>query len=76
MRNYLVIIEKADGNYSAYLQDVPGVMATGKTIDETRKAIGVALTMHLNGLKEDGLPIPEPTAHATTLLQHFKIMHS
>jgi len=64
MRNYLVIIEKANGNYSAYLPDVPGVIATGKTIEETRKAIETALTMHLNGLKEDGLPIPEPAAYA------------
>ncbi|MDF9407065.1 type II toxin-antitoxin system HicB family antitoxin [Pelotomaculum isophthalicicum JI] len=64
MRNYLVIIEKANGNFSAYLPDVPGVIATGKNVEKTRKAIETALTMHLNGLKEDGLPIPEPAAHA------------
>lgn len=64
MRNYLVIIEKADGNYSAYLPDVPGCVATGKTREEAKKAIGIALVMHLNGLLEDGLPIPEPAAEA------------
>ncbi|MHB1042273.1 MAG: type II toxin-antitoxin system HicB family antitoxin [Eubacteriales bacterium] len=64
MRNYLVIIEKADGNYSAYLPDVPGCVATGKTKEEAKKAIGTALAMHLNGLREDGLPIPEPAAVA------------
>lgn len=61
---YLVIIEKASNNYSAYIPDVPGCIATGKTPDEARQEIITALKMHLDGLKEDGLPIPEPCAQA------------
>ena len=61
---YLIIIEKADGNYSAYLPDVPGCIATGKTIEETKRSIKEALAMHLEGLSEDGIPSPEPKAKA------------
>lgn len=61
---YLVIIEKAKNNYAAYLPDVPGCVATGKTPDEAHSEIAKALKMHLEGLKEDGLPIPEPLAQA------------
>ena len=61
---YLVIIEKANDNYSAYLPDVPGCIATGKTIGETKKNITEALFMHLQGLAEDGLPLPKPKAKA------------
>ena len=61
---YLVIIEKANDNYSAYLPDVPGCIATGKTIEKTKKNITEALFMHLRGLAEDGLPLPKPKAKA------------
>jgi len=61
---YLIIIEKADGNYSAYLPDVPGCIATGKTIKETKKNMKEALDMHLKGLAEDGLTSPRPKAKA------------
>ncbi len=61
---YLIIIEKADGNYSAYLPDVPGCIATGKTIEETKRSIKEALVMHLEGLSEDGIPSPKPKAKA------------
>jgi len=61
---YLIIIEKANDNYSAYLPDVPGCIATGKTIEETKKNITEALVMHLQGLIEDGLSSPEPKAKA------------
>jgi len=57
---YLVIIEKINNNYSAYLPDISGCIATGKTIEETKKNITAALTVHLDGLKKDGLPSPEP----------------
>ncbi|NPV29826.1 MAG: type II toxin-antitoxin system HicB family antitoxin [Firmicutes bacterium] len=62
MKRYLVVIEKADGNYSAYLPDVPGCVATGRTIEEVKQNIGEALKMHLEGIIEDGLPLPEPKA--------------
>ena len=61
---YLIIIEKANKNYSAYLPDVPGCIATGKTIEETKKNMKEALDMHLEGLAEDGLTSPRPKAKA------------
>jgi len=59
---YLVVIEKAGNNWSGYLPDVPGCVATGKSPDEVRERLSEALRMHLDGLREDGLPIPEPMA--------------
>lgn len=60
--NYLIIIEKQNNNYSAYCPDVPGCIATGKTPDEARKEFLQALEFHFEGLREDNLPIPEPTS--------------
>ncbi len=59
---YLTIIEKANKNYSAYIPDIPGCIAAGRTIEETKKNIQEALAMHLEGLKEDGIPSPKPKA--------------
>jgi len=64
---YLVVIEKAERNYSAYLPDLPGCVATGSTPEETIQRIEKAVDMHIRGLKEDGLPVPEPTAKAEYL---------
>jgi predicted RNase H-like HicB family nuclease len=61
---YLIVIEKAKNNYSAYLPDVPGCIATGGTIEEAKKNITEALAMHLHGLVEDGLLSPEAKATA------------
>ena len=55
---YAVVIEKASDNYCAYVPDLPGCVATGKTREETWKLISEAIVFHLEGLKEDGLPIP------------------
>ncbi len=60
MNKYSVIIEKANSNYGAYSPDIPGCIATGKTRPEVEKNIKEAIAFHLEGLKEDGLPIPEP----------------
>ena len=60
MRNS-VVIEKGEKNYSAYLPDVPGRVATGRNPEITIKKLEKALEMHLAGLREDGLPIPEPS---------------
>ena len=57
---YAVVIEKALDNYCAYVPDLPGCVATGKTRAETYQQISEAIAFHLGGLKEDGLPIPEP----------------
>ena len=56
---YAIVIEKADGNYSAYVPDLPGCVATGATTDEVESEIRNAIEFHLEGLREDGLPIPE-----------------
>ncbi|GAB6274201.1 MAG: type II toxin-antitoxin system HicB family antitoxin [Peptococcaceae bacterium] len=61
---YAVIIKKTKDNYSAYLPDVPGCVAAGDTPEETLKLLTEALEMHLQGLKEDGLPVPEPITRA------------
>lgn len=61
---YLAVIEKAGKNYSAYLPDVPGCIATGKTMKEVRDVLSRALVMHLKGLIEDGIQVPDPIAVA------------
>jgi predicted RNase H-like HicB family nuclease len=62
---YAVVIEKGDHNYSAYVLDLPGCVATGETQAEVEAEIRTAVRFHVDGLKEDGLPIPEPTASIT-----------
>ena len=59
---YAVVIEKANGNYSAYVPDLPGCVAPGQTQDEVNANIREAIRFHLDGLREDGLPIPAPEA--------------
>jgi predicted RNase H-like HicB family nuclease len=53
------VIEKANGNYSAYSPDLPGCIATGKTKDQAAKNMHEAIKLHIQGLKEDRLPIPK-----------------
>ena len=57
---YAVVIEKADSNYSLYVPDLPGCVATGQTVEETELQIREAIGLHLEGMREDGLPIPRP----------------
>jgi predicted RNase H-like HicB family nuclease len=59
MRRYLVIVEPAGRNYSAYVPDLPGCAATGDTRHEAEVNIREAIKLHLDGLKQDGDPIPE-----------------
>lgn len=59
---YAIVIENAGGNYSAYVPDLPGCVATGATIQETEQAIREAIEFHLEGLREDGNPIPPPSS--------------
>lgn len=59
---YAVVIEKATGNYSAYVPDLPGCVATGATVEEVESEIREAIAFHLEGMREDGIPIPEPTS--------------
>ena len=62
MVRYAVVIEKGEGNYSAYVPDWPGCVAVGDTIEETQREIQEAIAFHLEGLRADGLPIPEPSS--------------
>ncbi|MDE1949836.1 MAG: type II toxin-antitoxin system HicB family antitoxin [Burkholderiales bacterium] len=57
---YAIVIEKAAGNYSAYVPDLPGCVATGSTVAEVEAEIRDAILFHVEGLREDGLPIPAP----------------
>ena len=64
MFRFLIIVEKADDNYSAYSPDLPGCVATGKTREEAEANMHEASAFHIDGLKEDGLPIPDGKASA------------
>jgi predicted RNase H-like HicB family nuclease len=59
---YAVVIEKAEGNYSAYVPDLPGCVATGATVEEVERKIRQAIAFHIEGLREDGLAGPEVTS--------------
>jgi predicted RNase H-like HicB family nuclease len=59
---YAIVIEKADGNYSAYVPDLPGCIATGATVEETETSIREAIEFHLDGMREDGVTIPTPSS--------------
>ena len=59
---YAVVIEQAEGNLSAYVPDLPGCVATGASIPEIEREIQEAIALHLEGLREDGLPIPPPSS--------------
>lgn len=59
---YAVVIEKAEGNYSAYVPDLPGCVATGATVEEAESEIREAIAFHLEGLREDGVAIPPATS--------------
>jgi len=62
MKRYAIVIEKAASNYSAYVPDLPGCVATGATVAETESLLREAIEMHLEGMREDGLPIPQPSS--------------
>jgi predicted RNase H-like HicB family nuclease len=64
LMRYAVVIEQAQGNYSAYVPDLPGCVAVGDTLDEVEQEIRDAIHLHIEGLKEDGLPVPPPTTLA------------
>jgi predicted RNase H-like HicB family nuclease len=60
VKRYAVVVEPAEGNFSAYVPDLPGCVAAGATEAETLRLIREAITLHLEGMVEDGLPVPEP----------------
>jgi predicted RNase H-like HicB family nuclease len=59
---YAVVIEKAQGNYSAYVPDLPGCIASGETVAEVQQLIRDAIELHIAGMREDGLAIPPPSS--------------
>ncbi len=59
---YAIVIEDSGSNFSAYVPDLPGCVATGKTVEETEQAIREAIEFHFFGLREDGSPIPQPSS--------------
>ncbi|HYY60993.1 MAG TPA: type II toxin-antitoxin system HicB family antitoxin [Burkholderiales bacterium] len=62
---YAIVIEKGESNYAAYVPDLPGCVATGDTLEETRREIAEAIEFHLEGMRADGLSIPEPSSEVT-----------
>ena len=64
MSRYLIVIENAGSNYSAYSPDLPGCATTGPTVEETKRSMEDAIEFHLEGLREESLPIPPPTSIA------------
>jgi len=59
---YAIVIENAGANYSAYVPDLPGCVASGRTVEETERRISDAIKFHLQGLKADKSPIPPPSS--------------
>lgn len=62
MKRYAIVIEKAARYYAAYVPDLPGCVATGATVEETEALLREALALHIQGLREDGLTVPEPSS--------------
>ena len=59
---YAIVIENAGPNFSAYVPDLPGCVATGASIDDVQREIREAIELHLEGMREDGDPIPQPSS--------------
>jgi len=64
MREYAVVYERAESNYSAYVPDLPGCIACGDTLEETEQLIREAIELYIDALQEDGQPVPEPVTKA------------
>ena len=62
MKRYAIVVENAGSNLGAYVPDLPGCVATGSSRAEVERLIREAIKLHLEGMVEDGLPIPEPTS--------------
>ncbi|HZU36464.1 MAG TPA: type II toxin-antitoxin system HicB family antitoxin [Gemmataceae bacterium] len=62
MKKYAIVVERAERNYAAYVPDLPGCVTTGKTVEETERRLREAIDLHIAGLREDGLPVPEPAS--------------
>lgn len=65
MRRYAVVVEHIGANYSAYVPDLLGCIAAGESVEETLANMREAIALHLRGLREDGLPVPDPSSTIT-----------
>lgn len=65
MKRYLVVVEETATGYSAYSPDLPGCAATGSSHDEVERNMRQAIELHLNGLQEEGLEIPQPRTYSS-----------
>jgi predicted RNase H-like HicB family nuclease len=59
---YAIVIERTESNFSGYVPDLPGCVATGATVEDTELVLREAIEFHLAGLREDGVPIPQPSS--------------
>lgn len=59
---YAIVVEKTENNFSAYVPDLPGCVATGQTLEETENEIRAAIEFHIEGLREEGLVVPQPVS--------------
>jgi len=64
---YTVVIEKTDSSYGAYVPDLPGCVAIGETLEEAEKLIKEAIEFHIEGIKLEGLEVPEPTTTSVSV---------
>jgi len=62
MKRYAIVVERAGGNCAAYVPDLPGCVATRQTVEETERLLREAIELHVAGMREDGLPVPEPSS--------------
>jgi predicted RNase H-like HicB family nuclease len=70
MYRFLIVIEKANGNYSAYSPDLPGCVATGATREEAERNMHEAIELHVKGLLDDNLPVPDSNSFAEYVAVH------
>jgi len=69
MTGYAVIIEGEGDSYSAYVPELPGCVAAGKSVSEVEKLIREAIEFHIEGMREAGEPVPPPTSSGTTIVE-------
>ena len=62
MKKYAIVVERAERNYAAYVPDLPGCVATGATVEETERNLREAIELHVAGMREDGLEVPDPSS--------------
>lgn len=62
MKRYAIVVERAARNFAAYVPDLPGCVATGETVKEVERLLREAIELHVAGMREDGLPVPEPSS--------------